>query len=51
MVVVGWNKKTGVWLLRNSWGTWWGENGGYIRISGGNCNRICQYGGYSSTIE
>lgn len=25
--LVGWDDKRGAWLLRNSWGTWWGEDG------------------------
>jgi C1A family cysteine protease len=27
VVVVGWDDKRGAWLMRNSWGTWWGEDG------------------------
>lgn len=25
--LVGWDDKRGAWLLRNSWGNWWGEDG------------------------
>lgn len=27
VVLVGWDDKRGAWLMRNSWGTWWGEDG------------------------
>ncbi len=35
VVLVGWDDDqgpSGVWILRNSWGSWWGE-GGYMRIA------------------
>ena len=34
VVLVGWddNDGPGVWIMRNSWGTGWGEDGGYMRI-------------------
>jgi len=32
VVLVGWNDDPGYWILRNSWGTGWGENG-YMRIA------------------
>ena len=41
IVLVGWDDtkgKNGVWILRNSWGTGWGENG-YMYIEYG-CNRV-----------
>jgi hypothetical protein len=25
--LVGWDDKRGAWLMRNSWGNWWGEDG------------------------
>jgi len=34
VVLVGWDDNqgpAGIWFLRNSWGTWWGESG-YMRI-------------------
>lgn len=27
VVIVGWDDARGAWLMRNSWGTWWGEDG------------------------
>jgi hypothetical protein len=27
VTIVGWDDKRGAWLMRNSWGTWWGEDG------------------------
>jgi C1A family cysteine protease/tetratricopeptide (TPR) repeat protein len=32
--LVGWDDKRGAWLLRNSWDTWWGEDG-YMWIAYG----------------
>ncbi|MGD8452604.1 MAG: C1 family peptidase [Phycisphaerae bacterium] len=41
VVLVGWddNQAGGVWFMRNSWSTGWGENGGYCRIPYG-CNGV-----------
>lgn len=36
--IVGWNDDEGSWIMRNSWGSGWGENG-YMRIKYG-CNKI-----------
>ena len=38
VVLVGWDDSDGVWIMRNSWGPRWGENG-YMRIVYG-CSRI-----------
>jgi C1A family cysteine protease len=38
VVLVGWDDNQGtegVWIMRNSWGTWWGEEGGYMRMEYG----------------
>jgi len=37
IVLVGWDDSQGVWILRNSWGPYWGE-GGYMRIKYGVSN-------------
>lgn len=29
VVILGWDDKRGAWLVRNSWGTWWGEDGNF----------------------
>lgn len=37
IVLVGWDDSQGYWILRNSWGTSWGESG-YMRIAYGTSN-------------
>ncbi len=49
VVLVGWDDSqgtSGVWLLRNSWGTGWGE-GGYMRIEYG----CCQVGYAANVVD
>jgi hypothetical protein len=46
VVLVGWDDDQGtdgVWIMRNSWGTGWGEDGGYMRMPYG-----CSYIGYGA---
>ncbi|MBU0985061.1 MAG: hypothetical protein KKA42_14400, partial [candidate division Zixibacteria bacterium] len=46
VVLVGWDDtqgENGVWFMRNSWGTWWGESG-YCRIP-----YNCSYIGYGAS--
>lgn len=35
VVLCGWDDATQSWLMRNSWGTSWGESSGYMRIKWG----------------
>jgi C1A family cysteine protease len=35
VVLCGWDDANSCWILRNSWGTSWGENQGYMRIKYG----------------
>jgi C1A family cysteine protease len=46
VVLVGWDDSTKSWIMRNSWGSGWGE-GGYMRIAYG-CNRIGSYSEYAN---
>ena len=48
VVLVGWDDSqgpNGVWIMRNSWGTTWGEFGGYARIPYG-CSNIGETAAY-----
>ena len=47
VLVVGINNQEGYWLVKNTWGTSWGENG-YIRLAKGTGNAcgICTYPSY-----
>lgn len=44
VVLVGWDDEEGYWIMRNSWGASWGEQG-YMRIKY-NCNQI----GYAASF-
>ena len=38
VILCGWDDKTGAWLMKNSWGTGWGEDG-FMWIKYG-CNNV-----------
>jgi C1A family cysteine protease len=44
VVLVGWDDPGGYWILKNSWGTGWGESG-YMRITY-DCSNIGYYASY-----
>jgi cathepsin L len=46
VVIVGWDDKRGAWLVRNSWGKWWGEDG-YIWVKYGS-NQIGRSAAWAS---
>ena len=53
VVLVGWNDNGGYWILRNSWGTGWGESG-YMRIKYGSQKigyAACYVDGYNTQFS
>ena len=48
--LVGWNDASGTWILRNSWGTWWGESGYmYIQYGISNVGSMASWVSYPTT--
>ena len=47
--IVGWDDKTGSWIMRNSWSSGWGEKG-YMRIKYG-ANNIGSYACYLTGLK
>ncbi len=52
VVLVGWNDDDGCWIMRNSWGSAWGEDG-YMRIKYGvsGIGTYASYVTYSNTTD
>ncbi|MFH1535559.1 MAG: C1 family peptidase [Patescibacteria group bacterium] len=49
VVIVGYNDIGGYWIVRNSWGADWGENG-YFKVGYGECNIDSYVSGYQDII-
>lgn len=47
VVIVGWNDEERCWIVKNSWGEYWGENG-YFRFSWDDW--ICMFGSNTSAV-
>ncbi len=45
VLIVGWDDATQAWLCKNSWGTYWGGNGGYFWAAFAGAN--CQFGSWT----
>lgn len=48
--IVGYDDEAGCWIVKNSWGTAWGE-GGYVRIGYGTCGIDSQFPFYDIEVE
>ncbi|PSN67702.1 cysteine proteinase [Corynespora cassiicola Philippines] len=50
VLVVGYDDNRGAWLIRNSWGTWWGDNGyGWVGYGQMNMDKVWLKVGLSGT--
>eukprot|EP01133_Synstelium_polycarpum_P019076 gene19076-22842_t len=43
VLLVGYSSSDDSWIIKNSWGTWWG-NAGYIKLSASSCNIFASKG-------
>lgn len=50
VAVVGYNDAEGCWLIKNSWGTAWGE-GGFARLGYGTCGIDTEFPFYDPEVE
>jgi C1A family cysteine protease len=50
VAVVGYDDATATWLIKNSWGTAWGE-GGYARVGYGTCGLGSQFDFYDPEVD
>ncbi len=49
VLIVGWSDQLGAWRVKNSWGTWWGENG-YMWIDY-NTDNIGRWAAWVETVR
>lgn len=50
VILVGYNDAGGYWIMRNSWGTSWGD-GGYAKVRYGDCGIDSTYIAFASTMS
>lgn len=49
VVIVGYNNAGGYWIVRNSWGPGWNDDG-YFRVGYGECGIDSTYAGYATQV-